>query len=298
MSQQTIVVLGATGQQGGAVVDSLLGSGGFTVIATTRNPESSSAKKLIERGCQVKKLSSLEDKDGLTELFKGVDGVYAVTTPGKKFDCAAEKRQGESIVEAAKAASVPFLVFSSVGSAADKTGIPHFDSKGYIEDLIEASGIPFFVVRPVAFMENLGSEFMPLVKGQLTTLCDPSVKLQLISVADIGKITASAFRDPKSFQGKKLEFAGDSLTAFEQGAILGKLRGDEPYKPKLIPGFILYLFAHEIYVMKKFFDTKGYHADIDECKSYVPSLMSYEDFLKFKGYATCEFKEPKSCCIQ
>jgi nucleoside-diphosphate-sugar epimerase len=56
MSEKTFLVIGATGQQGGAVVKSLLSSGTsvlITIIAVTRNPESSSAKALIAKGVKV-----------------------------------------------------------------------------------------------------------------------------------------------------------------------------------------------------------------------------------------------------
>ena len=139
-----IVVLGATGQQGGAVAAALKAGGGdVTIVTPTRNPESTAAKALAAAGCQLATLTSLEAEAELTALFQGAAGVFAVTTfvkAGNKFDCEMEKRQGEAIVKAAKAAGVPFLVFTSVGSAADKTGVPHFDSKMHIEELIDQSG--------------------------------------------------------------------------------------------------------------------------------------------------------------
>ena len=104
---KTIVVLGATGQQGGAVVDSLQAAGGFTLITPVRNPDSDGAKKLAAGGCATPKLSSFENTEELTSIFQNVDGVYAVTTFMKsagKFDTEMEKRQGESIVKAAAAA--------------------------------------------------------------------------------------------------------------------------------------------------------------------------------------------------
>lgn len=301
MATKRVVVLGATGHQGGAVVDALKAVGGFTIVATSRNPNSASSKKLAEKGCEVAKLSSLESASELTEVFKGADGVFAVTTilnPKGKVDVAMEKRQGESIVKAARAASVPFLVFTSVGSAADKTGVPHFESKMYIEELIETAGIPCFTIRPVAFMDNLGSEFQPLIRGQFTSILDPKVKLQLVAVADIGKVAAIAFQDPAKFTGMKLEFAGDYLTNEEQAAALGKVRGEGHYKVKTVPALALRLFAYDFYLMRRFFETRGYHADIEQCRSLVPSLMTFENFLKFKGYDKCSMKEPSGCCIQ
>jgi uncharacterized protein YbjT (DUF2867 family) len=146
-------------------------------------------------------------------------------------------------------------------------------------------------------MDNLGTEFQPLVRGKYTSLCAPKTKLQLVAVADIGKIAAAAFADPEAFKGKKLEFAGDELTGEEQGAALGKVRGEAAYKTKAIPSAALWLFAHEFYLMRRFFETKGFHANVAECKALVPSLMSFEEFCQSKGYDKCEVKEPGSCAV-
>jgi uncharacterized protein YbjT (DUF2867 family) len=54
------------------------------------------------------------------------------------------------LVEAAKQAGVKHIVYSSVGSANQKTGIPHFDSKAEIEEALKASGIPYTIIRPVS----------------------------------------------------------------------------------------------------------------------------------------------------
>lgn len=296
-----IVVLGATGQQGGAVVEALRAAGNFTIVAPVRNPDSSGAQKLAKDGCQIPKLSTFENVDELTNIFKGVDGVFALTTfiKGKnKFDVEMEKRQGKCIVDSARAASVPFLVFSSVASAADNTGVPHFESKMYIEELIDASGIPCFIIRPVTFMDNLGTEFQPLVRGKFTCLCAPQTKLQMVAVADIGKVAAAAFQNPDKFKGMKLEFAGDCLDQNECGAAIGKVRGEPAYVAKPVPAVALWIFAHDFYLMRRHFENKGFHADIAQCKSLVPSLMTFEDFLKSKGFDTCDVKEPSLCSIQ
>jgi uncharacterized protein YbjT (DUF2867 family) len=59
--------------------------------------------------------------------MRGVGAVFALTTP---FEAGmdAEVAQGHSIVAAAGDVQVPHLAFSSVASADQHTGVPHFDS--------------------------------------------------------------------------------------------------------------------------------------------------------------------------
>src|SRR6201988_5202024 len=125
----TVVVTGATGQQGGAVVKNLL-ERGPEVRPVTRTTDSEKARVLANAGVTLVR-ASLEDTAALTKALEGATSLFAMTTPfegGAK----AERRQGISAADAAKAAGV-HLVFTSVGSADRHTGVPHFDSKYEVE---------------------------------------------------------------------------------------------------------------------------------------------------------------------
>lgn len=69
-----ITVFGATGAQGKSVAEALLGDGGYKVRAPTRNPDSSEAKSLGEKGCEVVKV----DMDSTDSLEKAITGSYGV----------------------------------------------------------------------------------------------------------------------------------------------------------------------------------------------------------------------------
>jgi uncharacterized protein YbjT (DUF2867 family) len=126
MSQKlAVVVIGGTGNQGGAVAKSLL-ERGHEVRAVTRDTDSAKARELANAGVMLVR-ASLEDTAALTKALEGATSLFAMTTPfggGTQ----AETRQGISAADAAKAAGV-HLVFTSVGSANRQTGVPHFDSK-------------------------------------------------------------------------------------------------------------------------------------------------------------------------
>ena len=114
-----VVVTGATGNQGGAVVKSLL-ERGHEVRAVTRSTDSAKARELANAGVTLVR-ASLEDTAALTKALEGATSLFAMTTPFG-VGTQAETRQGISAADAAKATGV-HLVFTSVGSANRQTGV-------------------------------------------------------------------------------------------------------------------------------------------------------------------------------
>jgi uncharacterized protein YbjT (DUF2867 family) len=167
-----ILVTGATGKQGGAVVNALLESPNakdFTILAVTRNPESASAKRLVERGVQIVQ-GDLNDVEDIFSAAKAVNkepiwGVFSVQTPmAKSTNVQTEEAQGKALVDAALAHDVKFFVYSSIDRGGEKsfdnpTPIPHFISKHNIEHhLVDKAGakgekLGWTILRPTAFLD-------------------------------------------------------------------------------------------------------------------------------------------------
>ena len=144
-SEKTILVLGATGQQGSAVASHLL-KDGWKVRAMVRNPNSDQAQALGQRGIELVQ-GDLNQPSSLQEAMKGVYGVFSMQTPVE--GTAAETRQGKAVADAARETGIRHLVYSSVGGAERRTGIAHFESKWQIEEHIRALGLPATILRPV-----------------------------------------------------------------------------------------------------------------------------------------------------
>src|SRR5437867_10645392 len=121
-----VLVTGATGKQGGAVVEALL-TQGHQVRALTRNSASPAAKRLRQQGVEIA-VGDFTDHDSLVRAARGVDAVYAMSTPYKQ-GAEQEIAQGIAITDAAKAAGIGHIVYSSVASANRATGISHFDGE-------------------------------------------------------------------------------------------------------------------------------------------------------------------------
>ena len=136
-SQKTILVTGATGHQGGAVYQHLQ-KHGFSLRVLTRDPEKPEARAFIGKGVDLVQ-GNLEDAASLTRALEDADGVFSVQDSAGGYD--QEVRQGTNLIDAASRAGVSHFVYSSVGSADRKTGIPHFDSKAKLEEHLRGKGM-------------------------------------------------------------------------------------------------------------------------------------------------------------
>ena len=136
-----------------------------------------------------------------------------------------EEEQGKRFAKAARDAGVQRFVYTSVGSAHRKTGIPHFENKHRIEETVRGLGFPSHaILRPVFFMENLLSPGF-LQGDKLVAALDPGTSLQMIAVADVGAVAAAALVDPDRVPGGRVEIAGDELTGEHIAQAYGKDAG-------------------------------------------------------------------------
>jgi uncharacterized protein YbjT (DUF2867 family) len=265
-----VLVAGATGKQGGAVAEALL-TRGHQVRALTRNSASPAANRLREQGVEIA-VGDFTDHDSLVRAARGVDAVYAMSTP---YEQGVEKEiaHGIAITDAAKAAGVAHFVYSSVASANHATGIPHFDSKYLVEKHIQASGVPYTIVAPVFFMENLLQPWMlvNLRQGKLTMALPGSRSLQQIAVADIGAFVAAVFERSDTVFGRRFDIAGDELTGEEAAAVLSKVTGREVHYEGFPPE-VLRAQSKDVALMFEWFDSTGYAADIKNLRRDFPEV--------------------------
>lgn len=217
----TILVSGATGQQGGAVARHLL-LRGFRVRALTRRANQDSARALAAQGAEIIE-GEFEDPASLARGLDGADAAFSVQTFRAGLD--AEVRGGKAFADAAKIAGVKHFVYSSVGGADRGTGIPHFESKWQIEQHVREIGLPATILRPVFFMENWNFGRQAILSGQLLQPLSPHTQLQQIATDDIGRIAAIAFSAPEHWIGRAVEIAGDELSMLQVAATFSAVLG-------------------------------------------------------------------------
>jgi uncharacterized protein YbjT (DUF2867 family) len=159
---------------------------------------------------------------------------------------------------------VQHFVYHSVGSADQKTGIPHFDNKWRVEEAVRAAGFKSYtILRPVFFMENwLSPWFKPAIdQGEVAIGIDPETRLQQIAVADIGKYGALAFERHEDLNGREVDIAGDELAAPEIARILSSATGRQ-IRFVQVPIEDVRKVSEDFALMLQWFDRVGYHADV------------------------------------
>jgi len=276
-SVRNVLVLGATGRQGGAVARHLLAQG-IAVRALTRNPASAAAQALAEQGAEIA-VGDLDRPDTVRAALRGVDGLFSVQTfAGHGPE--GERRQGESVGDLARSADLQLVVYSSVGGAERRTGVPHFESKWAIEEHLRALGLPLTVLRPVYFMENLLGAVRPDASGVLEVrLPLPAERsLQMVAVDDIGAFAALAFGDPATWVGRALELAGDERTGPETASLFAAVLG-RPARFVSVPIAALAAQSADLARMAEWFRDHGYRADIAALRQVRPELMSLETWI-------------------
>ena len=285
----TVFVTGATGNQGGAVVDHLLASDtDFDVAGLTRDAGSDAANALAGRGVDVVE-GDLNDPDSLRPHVADADAVFAVTnfwTQG--YD--AQVQQGTNLADVAAAEGIEQFVFSGVGSHDEETGIPHFDSAWEIEQHAADLDLPMTVLGPVFFFQNLEAFAESIVdEGTLALPLAEGVPLQMVDSDDVGRAAAVAFERPDEFVGERYDLAGDELTLGETAAVISDVTGIDVEAVHVPIEDAYDTFGEEFTVMCEWFNEVGYSADIDGLSEVFGfEFTTLEPYLREHGWTEKE----------
>ena len=285
----SVLVSGATGQQGGALARVLLKKG-HSVRAFVRSPDSPEAKELERSGAELAK-GDFEDPFLMSEAARGMDAVFVVATP---FEAGteAETRHGIAAADAAKTAGVEHLVYSSVANADKDTGIPHFDSKREVEEHIEGLGIPYTIVAPVYFMDNLLAPWtLPQLKeGRFPMALPASRPLQQIALSDIAAFTGLVLENREEFIGWRVDIASDELSGEEVTEVLTRVTRREIHYVALPLEQVRQAMGEDGARMFEWFDRVGYSADIEALRREHPEVgwHTFEDWAKEQDWSVLD----------
>jgi uncharacterized protein YbjT (DUF2867 family) len=255
---RTILITGVTGNQGGAVAQALQGSG-FHLRGLTRKPDGERAAALARYGVEIV-VGDLDDEATLRRALAGAWGVFSVQNTGEA-GVEREEAQGKRLAMLAREAGVEHFVYTSVGSAHKRTGIPHFDNKWRIEETVRGLRFHSYVIlRPVFFMENLLAPYS-LQGPTLAWALGPRTKLQMTAVDDIGWFGARAFTDAAALNRREIDLAGDTRTMPEAAEILTEALG-RPVAFAQTPIEQVRQYSKDTALMLQWFERVGYSADI------------------------------------
>jgi len=275
MSEKIVLITGVTGQQGGALARALSGKG-FKLRGLTRKPDGEAARKLEPLGVEIVS-GDLDDVGSLKAALTGAWGVFGVQNTWEA-GVEREEEQGKRLARLAKEAGASHYVYASVGSADEQTGIPHFDNKSRVEDVVRELSFPSHVIlRPVFFMENvLGPWF--LNGDKLMAGLKPDTKLQMVAVEDIGKVAAQAFVRAEALNRREIDLAGDSVTMPQAARALSNKLG-KSIEFVSLPIAAVRQNSEDMALMLEWFERTGYSADIPALDTEFGHMLRFEEWI-------------------
>ena len=191
-----------------------------------------------------------------------------VTTPFES-GVDAEVAQGRAILAAAAEAQVPHLVFSSVASADQHTGVPHFESKAIIEKDLASSGLRYTIIGPTYFFDNALGGADRIRAGILDLPLPPDRPLQQLARPDLGAFVAKVLLDPKPYVGQRIELAGDAVTPRRMAEVFSEVLG-RPVRHEQTP--LESIGNPDMHAMWRFLNGPGYRVDVQALHAANPDI--------------------------
>lgn len=276
IAAETILVGGATGRQGNAVVDELL-SRGYQVRGLTRKPEGRKAERLAEKGVAVVQ-GDYGDTESLLAAMDGIDKVFFYSGFSRN-----EVAEGVNVIAAAKASGIQHLVYSS-GAAAEPGNGPEGAAKTEVELALVDSGVPYTVFRPVAFYENFDRQQKRIAASGIVDSRDPDRMLHFIAIRDIGFFVGEAFDHPDQWLDRAVNIAGDAMTVQAYVDTFSAVMGREISYNQLPLDEYLASMPKPLRPLFRWYDEVGYEVDVDALRSEYPHLITLDQYLRATGW--------------
>jgi uncharacterized protein YbjT (DUF2867 family) len=297
-NKKVIAVVGATGQQGGAVVRALQAGNQFKVRALTRNP--AKHRELADEVIQA----DLNRPETLKPAFAGAHGVFLVTNFGEEGTD--EVEQATAAVRAAKDAGVKHVVWSSLPDVEAISGgkfhVPHFTGKAKVDRIVKEAGFAnhTFVIAPF-YYQNLIGVLAPQKQtdGSASWILplDPTVRsIHMGDITELGDIVAGAFAHPdQAGRGEYLPLVGDFMSFNEIIDTLNRQGHDFSFNqvPKEVYAG-LFAGAAEIAEMFNYFQAHTYLGSDSRDQIALASKIAGRQPTEFSAWARGNFPAPKN----
>lgn len=296
--KKVIAVVGATGQQGGAVVRALQAGNQFKVRALTRNPAKHRglADEVVE--------ADMNRPETLRSAFGGAYGVFLVTNFQEHGT--SELQQATAAVSAAKEAGVKHFIWSTLPDAEaiskGKLHVPHFTGKAKVDRIVREAGFAnhTFVIAPFYYQNLTGvlaPQKQPNGSAGWTLPLDPAVRgIHMGDITEFGAIVAGAFARPdQAGHGEYLPLVGDFLsfneiidTLKQQGHSFSFNQVPQEVFAGFFPG------AAEIAEMFAYFEAHTYLGSDSRDEIALASKVAGNRATKFSAWARINFPASES----
>ncbi|EKM57358.1 uncharacterized protein PHACADRAFT_208443 [Phanerochaete carnosa HHB-10118-sp] len=311
MASRKILVVGATGKQGGAFVRAATEArkaegapkDGFHLIALTRNTSSPAARELAALGDHVSVVSAdLNNANSVRKVFEdekakpegGIWGVFMVLAfPGLGVDGSGEEAQGKLVTDLACEFNVQQFLYSSSDRAHDSRDehatLSHLAKVNIEENIKSKQGLSWTIIRPVYFMEIFEGLVGRVTFSVVRSGLKKDTKLQLVAADDIGRIAYAIMRSPDAYAGQCITIAGDVLTVRGMQDAYGRGAGSAmPAVPSMLASGITAMNKHIRGVVETMEDVHAARVEhgissedlIAKSREICPEMHTFESWAK------------------
>ncbi|HEX6063667.1 MAG TPA: NmrA/HSCARG family protein [Longimicrobiales bacterium] len=298
--KQVLVVVGATGAQGGGVARAALADGRYHVRAVTRKPESEKAQALRAAGAEVV-AADLDDVESLVSAFAGAQRAFFVTNYWELYSPERELQQAENLAEAARRAGLQHVVWSTLEDTRTqvplddeeryptlmgKYKVPHFDAKGEADRYFSERGVPTTFLRASFYFDNFvyfGSGPKRAADGVLELILPMGDKVMPgVAAEDIGGVAYGILLRGAELIGQTVGVAGEHLTGRQYAEKMGKALGEEVrYAPVTPAQFRAFGFPGADDLGNMFQYYQDFERELSEVRSVERSRQLYARLQSF-----------------
>jgi uncharacterized protein YbjT (DUF2867 family) len=287
-SKKRILVIGATGAQGGSVARTLLADDQYIVRILTRNPTSDKAIDLLAAGAEIA-MGDLEDLQSLKRAMKDCYGVYGVTNYREHFH--REYHQGVNLINAVSTSGIRHFVFHTLSDYYKLSGgqfpVPEFDIKAKLQRYCLQLDIPTTFVQIAFYYENFLSSF-PLRFGSDNKwhfgFPQGHTKLAMASVEDLGPVVASIFNNPVEYIGRTIGVVAEDDTCSNYAKTMSGVLNEDicyEYIPRELylelNGSAMEEVANMFEVQRLYIPNR--QSDLEKTLRLNPQMKSFEQWL-------------------
>jgi uncharacterized protein YbjT (DUF2867 family) len=224
-----ILVVGATGAQGGSVARHLLRAGSYKVRCLTRHPDSAAAKEIAGLGGEMVE-GDLSNPAALRTALRDCDGAFGVTNYWEHFE--REYEHGRNLIDALNATGIQHAVISTLPHvkllSGGRLAVPHFDTKGHIEEYARGTSLPATYIHVAFYYENFLQHFPPRRQPNGTYVFgfpQGTTPLATVAAEDVGGVVAAIFAESFWYRDKVVGIVGDDLRCDEYAQTLHRVLG-------------------------------------------------------------------------
>ena len=211
----SILITGAAGKTGRAVIKALA-SLNVSVKAFVRNEKQAATVKPLS--VDYVWVGDLLDPESVKDSLRDVRAIYHIC-PNVSPD---EFKIGKIIISAAKSAGVEHFVFHSVLHPQTE-GMPHHWQKLRVEEFLFESGLPFTILQPTAYMQNILAHWDKIIEqGLYPVPYSKDVNSCLVDLEEVAEVAAKVLTEPGHI-GAVYELVGEhALSQSKIAHILSK----------------------------------------------------------------------------